>query len=156
MVGFDGVGVDVFHDEGLLEADLEDHVGDFVADVFHELLEEAGALAFVLDARVFFGVTQEADGFAELVHGVEVVFPGGVVNLEEHGAFEFGEFVAEEGVAPFVEALARFLRRLAVEFIGGERDAEAAGDPCGELTGCRGVWRWRRRFRFRRFCWLPG
>src|SRR6185503_17101685 len=147
-----GFAVDAAGLGGADDSGAEDQVGDFVAHAGHHLLEEAVAFLFVEDAGVALGEGLEADAAAEHVHGVEVVLPALVEDLDEDELFEVGEFLAEELSGGVGEDLARgfvghhlavaFDRDFGGEVFFGEAGAEAgvggAGQPGLVAAGLAG------------------
>ena len=83
--------------------DPVDDVGDAFVDPLPHQVERPHPLSLVLHLRVDLRVAPQADARPEVIHGEEVVLPGVVEELEEHGPLHPLHLVAgivAAGVAP--------------------------------------------------------
>src|SRR5258708_22841812 len=69
----------------------EDRTGDLLGNPLPHAFEGLHPLALVLDFRVFLGVSHQANPLAEVVHVIEVVFPGLVENFQNECPLSLAE-----------------------------------------------------------------
>ena len=82
-------------DEALVELlHAEDQVGHALAHRGPHLLEDPHALALVFDLGIDLGVAAQADAAAQVVHRQQVVFPGGVEQLQHQRPLHLPHFRA--------------------------------------------------------------
>ena len=125
------------HEFRTLHFDAKDRRGDLFADAFPHQVKGRHALPLVFRLRVLLGVADQADTGPKMVHVVEVVFPGGVEDLEDERPLGLAEFGAEAAVIKREQSLPGVLRFDVRPVVGIERDAEGRLGPVGDLRNLR-------------------
>ena len=99
------------------QPDTEDSFGYTVLNSRQHLVEHPEAFVFILDFRILFGKGPQEDALFEMVHRIQMVLPGAVVNLKQHIPFEVGKLTAEKLPSGLFDFIFYFVSAIGFDYV---------------------------------------